>query len=278
MTRRLTAPLKWHGGKSYLAQPIIALTPPHLHYGEPFFGGGAVLFARDPDDQGFWLPPHKGVSEVVNDINGRLINFWRVLKDPEVFDRFKRTVDCIPMSRDEWQSAHEHTYGKDPVADAVALFVDCRQSRAGCMTSFTATTRNRTRRHMNGNVSEYLGAVDGLPLVHDRLRRVLIENKPAIDFIMAEDTPGTHFYCDPPYLHETRVSTNAYAFEMTEQNHRDLLDTLRQCKGTVMLSGYPSELYDSVLRDWNRHEFDLPNNAAGGKTKRRMIEVLWCNF
>jgi DNA adenine methylase len=278
MTIHLTHPLKWHGGKSNLAGRIVALMPPHLHYVEPFFGGGAVLFARDPDDQRLWLPPHKGVSELVNDINGRLINFWRVLKDSELFARFMRIVDCIPMSRVEWQSAHDHTDGEDPVLDAVALFVDCRQSRAGCMTSFTATTRNRTRRQMNGNVSEWLGAVDGLPPVRDRLRRVLIENKPAIDVIMAEDTLGTHFYCDPPYLHETRVSTDAYAFEMTKQNHRELLDTLRQCKGTVMLSGYPSELYDSVLHDWTRHEFDLPNNAAGGKTKRRMIEVLWCNF
>jgi DNA adenine methylase len=278
MDRPLTNPLKWHGGKSYLAQPIIALMPPHLHYFEPFFGGGAVLLARDPDDQRLWPPGHKGVSEVVNDINGRLINFWRVLQDPELFDRFMRIVACIPLSRDEWKSAHNHTYGKDPVADAVALFVDCRQSLAGRMTGFTAITRNRTRRQMNGNVSEYLGAVDGLPLVHDRLRRVLIENQPAVDLIMREDTPNTFIYCDPPYLHETRVSKDAYAFEMTERQHWELVDTLRQCKGKVMISGYASELYDSVLRDWNRYEFDLPNNAAGGKTKRRMSEKIWTNY
>jgi len=131
---------------------------------------------------------------------------------------------------------------------------------------------------MNGNVSEWLSAVDGLPDVHARLRRVLIENIPAVDLIRREDAPGTLFYCDPPYLHETRKATAAYAYEMTETDHQELLDVLGQCKGKVMLSGYPSELYDRRLADWPRHTFDLPNNAANGKEKRRETEVLWCHF
>ena len=81
----MNLPLKWHGGKYYLASKIVGLMPSHLHYVEPFFGGGAVLFAREPEDDGLWLFPNKGVSEVVNDINGSLINFWRVLQDPETF-------------------------------------------------------------------------------------------------------------------------------------------------------------------------------------------------
>jgi len=76
--KRLT--LKWHGGKAYLASSIVRLMPRHLHYVEPFFGGGAVLFSRDPEDSSLWLPPHQGVSEVVNDVNDRLVNFWRVAR------------------------------------------------------------------------------------------------------------------------------------------------------------------------------------------------------
>jgi DNA adenine methylase len=275
---KLTPPLKWHGGKHYLARQIVGLMPPHLHYLEPYFGGGAVLLARRPEEPSLFLPSHKGVSEVVNDINGRLINFWRVLQAEDKFQRFRRLVEATPLARAEWVKAHSHVSGQDLVADAVAFFVDCRQSLAGRMTSFTPVTRTRTRRQMNGNASEWLSAVDGLPAGHARLRRVVIEEMPALDLIRREDTPNTLFYCDPPYLHETRAATDAYDFEMTEADHRALLEVLLACKGKVMLSGYPSSLYDKALSAWTRHTFDLPNNAAGGKEKARETEVLWCNF
>jgi len=131
---------------------------------------------------------------------------------------------------------------------------------------------------MSGSVSEWLSAVDGLPDVHGRLRKVLIENMPAADLIRREDTAGTLFYCDPPYLHETRSSTDAYAFEMTEEKHAELLAAVLECKGKVIPSGYSSSLYNSMLKGWNQHSFDLPNNAAAGEKKRRMREILWCNF
>lgn len=268
-------------GASIISRRILGLMPPHLHYVEPFFGGGAVLLTRDPGDPRFWLSknsPKNGVSEVANDINGRLINFWRVLQSPERFREFSRQMQAIPVARDAWTAAHEHEYGQDPVADAVAFFVDCRQSRSGLMTSFTAVTRNRTRRGMNGNVSEWLGTVEGLPEIHNRLQRVLIENMPAVKLIRREDTPTTLFYCDPPYLHETRKSLDAYAHEMQEADHVELLETLKQCQGKVMLSGYPSPLYAELLKGWAVHEFDLPNNAASGTEKQRMTEVVWCNF
>ena len=274
----MNLPLKWHGGKYYLASKIVGLMPAHLHYVEPFFGGGAVLLAREPEDEGLWLFPHKGVSEVVNDVNGHLINFWRVLQDPEKFALFHRRLEATPMARQEWEDAHRHVPGADPVGDAVAFFVDCRQSRSGMMNGFTSVTRNRLRRRMNGNTSEWLSAVEGLPGVHHRLSRVLIENMNAIALIEREDTPTTLFYCDPPYLHETRTAPDAYAHEMTEAQHQELLATLVARKGRVMFSGYPSSLYDTMLKSWTRHTFELPNNAAGGETKRRMTEVLWCNF
>jgi DNA adenine methylase len=92
----MNLPLKWHGGKNYLAKRIVELMPRHLHYVEPFLGGGAVLFARDPEDPDLWLAPHKGVSEVVNDIDKRLYNFWQVLRDPELFPVLKSST----VSRD----------------------------------------------------------------------------------------------------------------------------------------------------------------------------------
>jgi DNA adenine methylase len=276
--KTLTQPLKWFGGKSYLARRIIDLMPRHLHYCEPFFGGGAVLLARDPDDERLWLPGHKGVSEVANDINGELTNFWRILRG-DLFADFKRIVDTIPLSRTEYEdyAGGIDEDSDDALSSALSFFIRCRQSRAGMMKDFTSITRSRTRRQMNGNVSEWLGAVDGLPDVHARLRRVLIENMDAIRLIEREDTPGTLFYLDPPYLKSTRTA-GGYAHEMSEDDHIRLLETIRLATGKVMLSGYPSDLYRDRLHDWRAVDFDLPNNAAGGPEKRRMTERLWMNY
>jgi DNA adenine methylase len=277
MKQEITPPLKWHGGKHYLSSKIVALMPQHLHYVEPYGGGLAVLLARDPDDPRFFIGDkahQRGVSELVNDINGRLINFWRVLQDTEQFERFRLQVEAVPLARQEWEKAHEHRYG----ADAVAFFVDCRQSLAGRMNGFTPITRSRTRRQMNGNVSEWIGAVEGLSAVHARLRRVVVENMPALGLIRREDTPSTLFYLDPPYPHETRASKDDYAFEMSVRDHQALLDLLRTVEGKVMVSSYPSPQYDEALAGWTRHTFNLPNNASGGKKKGRETEVLWCNF
>jgi DNA adenine methylase len=276
----LTPPLKWFGGKHYLAARIIALFPRHLHYVEPFFGGGAVLLARDPDDERLWLPPTKGVSEVVNDIDWELMNFWRVLQQPDAFEAFRRMVEAIPMARAEWDEAHGHRHDDDPVSRAVAFFVDCRQSRSGMMRDFTSITRTRTRRRMNGNASEWLGAIEGLADVHARLQRVLIENMDGIDLIKREDTPDTFYYVDAPYVHGTRATRDGYRFEMTDDQHVRLVQVLARIEGKAIISMYRHPIYDALSEEygWRREEIDIANHAAGGDTKRRMTECLWMNY
>jgi site-specific DNA-adenine methylase len=280
--KTISPPLKRHGGKTYLASRIISLMPPHVHYVEPFAGGAAVLLARDPNDPRFFLSDHRdhqGVSEVINDLDGRLTNFWRVIGDMESFASFQRRVEALPLSRPEFEAAKAHEYGNDPVADAVAFFVENRQSRQALGKDFVTHVKSRVRRGMNDHASAWLSAVEGLPAIHERLKRVVVENRPALDVIREHDSAGTFFYLDPPYVHETRTVTDAYGdFEMTVADHRELLDVLLHCQGKVMLSGYANELYDGMLAGWVRHEFDLPNNAASGKEKRRMTEVIWCNF
>jgi DNA adenine methylase len=88
------------------------------------------------------------------------------------------------------------------------------------------------------------------------------------------------FYLDPPYLHETRATTSDYAHEMTVDQHTELLNLLGGIRGRFLLSGYRSRLYDEAANafGWTRHNFELPNNAAGGKKKRRMTECVWTNF
>lgn len=261
-----SSPLKWHGGKSYLASKIVALMPPTVHYCEPYAGGLSVLFARDPE----------GTSEVVNDIDRRLMNFWGVLAVKEVFEEFHRFVMCVPFSEDAWNGSEiEHD---DPVMNAAKFFVNCRQSLAGRMKDFATLSRNRVRRGMNEQASAWLSAVDGLPEVHARLRRVVVLSRPALDVIRTQDGANTLFYMDPPYLPDTRVTPDVYAHEMTVQDHRDLLAAIKEAEGKVMISGYPSELYDTELATWTRHVFDLPNNASHSGTKERKSEVVWCNF
>jgi DNA adenine methylase len=289
VAKNLVQPLKWHGGKSYLASKIVALMPPRckkpnkpapddlgwLHYVEPYFGGGSVMLTNDPE----------GISEVVNDLNSNLTMFWRVLQSPNDFINFRHRVESTPFSSDEFERASRHLkneMGSDTAYwdKAAAFFIVCRQSHSGRLKEFAAITRNRIRKGMNEQVSAWLNCIEGLPEVHARLKRVLILNEPALNVIRKQDGPRTLFYLDPPYLHETRATTGEYQHEMTDDDHAALLAALAEIKGRFLLSGYHSELYDecAAYHGWRCHEFDINNNAAGGKTKRRMTECVWCNF
>ncbi len=286
----LTQPLKWHGGKYYLRKWIVGLMPPHLHYVEPFFGGGGILLARDPRRD--WMSTDgkkltaalNGSSEVANDIHGELINFWRVLQNPEDFHAFSQRMALTPFSEAEFDEALRQSQNVDPDATAVQravhFFILARQSRQGLMRDFATLSRNRTRSRMNEQVSAWLNVVEGLADVHERLRNVVILNQSATDVIRRQDGPNTLFYCDPPYVHETRSTTGEYAHEMTEQQHGELLDVLASIQGKFMLSGYPSQLYSKREQQhgWIRHEFLIDNKAASGKVKEKKTECLWCNF
>jgi DNA adenine methylase len=263
-------PLKWHGGKYYLASRIVEMMPPHQQYVEPFFGGGTVLLAKDPHN----------VGEIVNDLNGHLTNFWNVLKDDALFAQFQRIIQAVPFSETEWRDAHARLDAQeDPVQRAVAFYIECRQSHSGRRTAFAAMTKTRLRQGMNEQAAAWMTAVDGLPAVHARLRRVAILNRDALKVIKQFDTPQTLFYLDPPYLHSTRSTTEEYGEqEMSVEQHEQLLDLLIGLKGKVLLSGYPSPLYEQRLTGWHKVDFDLPNNSAAGATKERKTERIWCNF
>ena len=130
-------------------------------------------------------------------------------------------------------------------------------------------------------VSGYLSAIDSeLPKIIERLRRVEIVCRDANEVIHKWDSRETLFYCDPPYVHETRspTSRDLYGKEMAAQDHRALAETLNSCKGKIVLSGYRSALYEELYRGWRTVEFDIANHAAGGRTKLRKVEVLWLNW
>jgi DNA adenine methylase len=271
-----------------MAAHIIRLMAPHRHYVEPFGGSLKVLLARDPNDRRLWLPGRdgdRGVSEAVNDLNLPLSNFWWTLRSEEAFPHFLRAALCTPLSRIEFEAAADCDPVPGTTADrpdwqaAFRFFVRARMSRAGNFRGFTDLTRNRCRRRISGNASEFLGAVDGLAAVHARLQPVVIERMDALKLIAREDTPGTLAYLDPPYVHETRSTKDFYGdCEMTDRQHAELLEIVKGCKGKIILSGYANPLYDSALSHWHRLTFDRPNDTAGGESKGRRTEVLWLNY
>jgi DNA adenine methylase len=269
-------PLKWHGGKYYLAPKIVALMPAHVHYVEPFAGGLAVLLAH----------PGEGRSELVNDLDQDLVNFWRVLRSPDLFPDFLRLCQSTPLARDEWDLAGRGLgTGADGLWRAWGFFVRCRQSlrRPDGPPSPRSPGRRTRRGHERAGVSAWLdrrrGATRGARAAAGAWSSW--RTCPALDAHPPGRTARTLCStCDPPYLHETRAATDAYAHEMSDADHAKLLVALSHVEGKFLLSGYDSEMYRKAERvyGWNRHTFDLPNNAAGGGEKRRMTEVLWTNF
>ena len=133
---------------------------------------------------------------------------------------------------------------------------------------------------MNEQVSSWLTAIEGLAEVHERLQRVVILNRDALNVIHQQDGKNTFFYCDPPYMHETRKTKSDYEHEMSDQQHEDLLHSLSLIEGRFILSGYHSPLYDKVAYEesWRCVEIEIDNKASGQKNKPKKIECLWMNY
>lgn len=265
---KLVKPIKYPGGKDHIAQKIIDLMPPHMSYVEPFCGSCAVLLSKNPDN----------ISEVVNDLNGELTNLWQVLQDTAKFQQFQRRIEATPFSEFEYNTSCIN-FVDYSINHAVDFFIKARMSLAGRGTCFAPISTTRLRRRMNEQVSAWLNCVEGLQAVHNRLKQVLILNKSALDVIDLLDNPNTLFYNDPPYLHVTRTTKTEYGqFEMTNEDHVKLLEKILTCKGKVMISGYESNLYNSMLKNWRVEKFEIANSAASGAKKRKMVECLWMNF
>lgn len=263
----MKSPLRYHGGKSFLAPKIVALMAPHTRYVETHFGGGAVLFAKE----------FEGISEYVNDIDRELTDFWMVLRDTP--QRMLHRLWATPLSRTMFDESFSNLQQDDRVLRATGFFIRNRQSRQGLGKDYCTPT-GRTRRGMNEHCSAWLSAIDGLPEIHRRISRVEIRNQDALGLIRELDSPETLFYCDPSYMPETRQSVGQYRHEMTEEQHETLLHFLHRIKGKFLLSGYPSKLYDSfaAVAGWHKVEFKIDNKASNQKTKPIKTECVWANY
>jgi DNA adenine methylase len=263
--KRLRPPVKWHGGKHYLAKRIIETFPTHQTYLEPFGGAASVLLNKVPSE-----------IEVYNDLDQRITRLFRVLRDNG--EELRRRLSLTPYSEVEFREASESV--ADEIEQARRDFVRWRLSLGGRGDSFSFTL-HRVRRGMADVVSGYLSTIDDqLPDIIERLRTVQIVCRPAAEVIGKWDSPETLIYCDPPYVKSTRQanSREIYGQEMTDDDHSNLATQLHQCKSRIVVSGYPSVLYSELYQDWNSVEIDIANHAAGGKTKGREVECLWLNF
>jgi DNA adenine methylase len=140
-----------------------------------------------------------------------------------------------------------------------------------------ANCKNTSRAGMSGVVSRWLGGVRQLEFIAERLLRVQIENRPATELIQIYDSEKTLFYCDPPYIHETRGDTRSYRYEMDTGQHKELSEVLNSVAGRVAISNYECKLMDDLYPSpkWRKH-YSLEKTIHSTKDKRQ--EVLWVNY
>ncbi|MFG7942920.1 DNA adenine methylase [Streptomyces cacaoi] len=257
----MKSPVPYFGSKQRVARWMVSLLPEHQHYVEPFCGGLSVLLAKPP-----------AAMETVNDLDGELMNMWQVLRDRPT--ELIRACALTPHSRAELAVSHEPA--SDELEAARRTWSRLAQGRSG-------TLRQTGWRHyidpagstigMPGYMAAY---VDRLAAAAERLAGVSLECLPALDVIgkygAADDVL---LYVDPPYLGSTRPSSN-YRCEMRhETDHRELAAALSACKATVVLSGYPSPLYDELYDGW--HRYTQQTMTGNAKTAKDRTEVIWAN-
>jgi DNA adenine methylase len=259
----------WYGGKYSHLNWLLPLLPEALHYCEPFGGSAAVLLNRKPSP-----------VETYNELDGEITNFFKVLRDQK--EELIYSIGMTPFSRREFRIAIETENNGEAISDlerARRFFIRARQVRTGLAQTATvgrwANCLKTSRAGMAGAVSRWLGSVEGLEYIASRLLRVQIENENALDVIKRYDSKETFFYCDPPYIHDSRGDKNAYKYEMTDEDHRKLAKILKKTKGKVALSGYRCTLMDRLYGNWNMHVAET-KKALSVKSDR--TEILWTNY
>lgn len=247
--------LNYPGSKWSMSDWIINMMPPHLTYLEPYFGSGAVFFNKS-----------KSRIETINDMDSRVVNFFKVCRSHP--QELCRAIELTPLSREEHELAYN--LSPDPIEDARRFMVRSWQSIGGKTSDRTGWRSNIDQ--LGGKIGEWEGLDQRIIEVARRLKNAQIEHQPALQLLDRYNRPNVLAYVDPPYLLSTR-SKRHYAVEMTDADHEALLDTLVSFKGKVIISGYPSSMYDSYLFDWHKRFFDA-HAEAGQKRK----EIVWCNF
>lgn len=260
--------MRYHGGKWRIAPRIIALFPPHRRYVEPYGGGAGVLLRKE-----------RSIAEVYNDLDGEVVNVFRVLRDPAQAAELRRLCELTPFAREEFNLTYEPS--PDPIEQARrtiarSFMAHGTSHRRGSRSGFRATQVQRS----STSAEDWRTWPLYIDKFTERLRGVIIDNRPAPAVIEANDKADTLFLLDPPYPRSTRSSLRghgrkdgAYLCEMTDDDHRALAEQVHGISGMAIVCGYACDLYDVELYpDW--HRIELPTMADGAKPR---TEVLWFN-
>lgn len=262
-------PFSYYGGKVGLARQLVALLPPHRVYIEPFFGSGAVFFAKRPSQH-----------EIINDVDDAIVNFFRVLRDRT--NELERACALSPYARSEFATDIDEP-GLADIERARRFWVRVNQSfghSASNRTGWSITTA-RTQ----GSPASVRSRLGRFEAVATRLLDATIESRDAVDLIDSLATDDTVIYADPPYLGSTRRGKEQgnrrdYRHDAgTEDFHRTLAVSLNATPAVVVLSGYPSPLYDDLYADWSYIDIAVTAHSSNARTKSRTgrTERIWRN-
>jgi len=232
---------------------------PHKIYIEPFGGGASILFAKNPSE-----------LEVYNDINHALYEFFIVLSDPELFEKFYRRVSVLPLSRELYSDCQETWKNeKDLVVRVSKWFVLVRQSFGGTLRGWKYSVSK------NKDPKAWMNCLEGLPQVHNRLQNVQIECLDWSKIFEKYDSENALFYCDPPYVLATRRGKEVYEYEMSEEDHKKFVSCLLDIKGQAVVSGYDYGIYDNLVKGgWEKYKIDVKTTFPSENKERE--EIVWC--
>jgi len=263
----VTAPaLRYHGAKFRLAQWVMQFFPEHTCYVEPFGGAAGVLLQKD-----------RVYAEVYNDLDGAVVNFFRVLRDSAQRIQLLELLVLTPYSRADLEEAWKPTDEPVELARRLCIRAQMGFGSAGATKGHTGFRIDTKREY---GTAQHLWATcpHAVAAAGQRMTGVLVENRPAIEVMKAHDTPATLHFVDPPYMHGTRVMTGSsrtYKHELSDFDHDELLGTLLELEGFVVLSGYRSDLYRDKLAGWVEHSTSARISAGRGSALRE--EVIWIN-
>ena len=257
----MKTPITYYGGKQRLLKYILPLVPKHTLYSEPFAGGGAVFFAKEPSE-----------IEVLNDTNRQLMTFYEVAKSD--YGKLRRKIDATLHSRESHRYAkiiydNSRFFGKVDIAWSVWMLTSCSfSSMLGGTYGYDKTRQNTTRKFSRKRDSFTVE-------ISKRLENVQLECRDAIGIIKGRDTKQAFFYCDPPYFNSDMGHYKGY----TEGDFERLLKALAKIKGRFLLSSYPSPLLSDYIKDNGWHTVLIRKKCSvqvrGQKMKN---EVLTANY